>query len=549
MNDTHEHTPLIRRLEELELRIQRVETALASVAAPSAVSLSEPAIVGPAVTPAPTEDELEFEVGRNWFAKVGVGVLAISAGFSLTLPYAGLPAWLPSIFGGTVAAILFVLARKNLPLITPLAVWLRGSAMFLLLLAALRLFYFSPQPVLATDSVTGRIVLSLAAAFNLAFAWHRRSPSLLGLAIGMGCVTALAVGTAGFVLPSLLLLAGVAVAASARGGWPALGLVGVFLGPATYFLWSEGNPQFGRPFQFVTTTAIAPVGLLMLGLILGVGPLFRRNRTEEDGFTNSNALLNCALTYGAFLVHTGAIFRASFAAAQAAASLTWLALAVLFWAREQSRVSTFLYAMTGYLALSLAIIKAAPAPGVFVWLSLQSVVVVATAVWFRSRFIVVANFLIYVAIVLAYMVVAEHESGISLGFGIVALISARILNWQRHRLELKTELMRNAYLGTAFILFPYAFYHLAPGRYVGLAWVGLALFYYAMNLVVRNQKFRWMGHATLLLTVLYVGIVGTSRFGPVLRVLSLLALGTVMLAVSLTFTRMRPRERPIVKPD
>jgi len=236
-----------------------------------------------------------------------------------------------------------------------------------------------------------------------------------------------------------------------------------------------------------------------------------------------------------------AAYRDTLLAAHLTASAVLLGLAVLFWVRVQSRVATFLYAMTGYLALSLAIIKASAAPEVFVWLSLQSVVVVATAIWFRSRFIVVANFLIGVAIVLGYVVVTEHETGISLGLGVVALVSARILNWQRDRLELKTELMRNAYLLGAFVIFPYALYHLAPVRYAGLAWVGLALFYYAMNLIVRNQKFRWMGHATLLLTTLFMVVVGTRGFEPVYRVLSYLALGTVMVIVSLAFTRMRKR--------
>ena len=48
----------------------------------------------------------------------------------------------------------------------------------------------------------------------------------------------------------------------------------------------------------------------------------------------------------------------------------------------------------------MAIIKASGVPELFVWLSLQSLVVVTTAIWFRSRFIVIANFLIYVAIVI-----------------------------------------------------------------------------------------------------------------------------------------------------
>lgn len=548
MNDTPERTLLVRRLDELEQRIARLESALpaAPILTPGPVSL-RPAQTA-ALAEGRTEDELEFEVGQNWFAKAGVGVLALGAGFTLTLPYAGLPAGLPPLAGGLAAAGLIFLAKRDIPALRLVSGWIRGAAMLLLQLAALRLCFFSPQPLLAADSLPGSSLLSLAAAVNFTLAWRRRSPGLFGLALVLAYLTVLTVGAAAFVLTGLMVLAVLTVAAATRGGWPALVLAGILAGPAAYFIWAAGNPLLGHPFHFVKEPVLGPAFLLVAVLILGAGPLGRRTPVTDDGLTNSCSLLNCAVGYGAFLVHTVAVYPAGFAVSHLAASGVLLALAVLFWVREHSKVSTFLYAMTGYLALSLAIIRLAPAPGVFVWLSLQSVVVVATAIWFRSRFIVVANFLIYVAIVLAYMIVAKSESGISLGFGVVALVSARILNWQQDRLELKTGLMRNAYLTGAFVVFPYALYHLAPGRYVGLAWVGLALFYYAMNLIVRNQKFRWMGHATLLLTTIYVAIVGTSRFGPVLRVFSFLALGTVMLAVSLVFTRMRPVSRP-AKPE
>src|SRR5262249_12478788 len=163
---------------------------------------------------------------------------------------------------------------------------------------------------------------------------------------------------------------------------------------------------------------------------------------------------------GIYFVHTLAAYRTDFAPLHAAASLVYLGLAIAFWRRHASRVATFFYAMTGYAALSMAILKASAMPQVFVWLSLQSVVVVATAIWFRSRLIVVANFAIYVAIVAGYMVLAGRETGISIGFGIVALTSARILNWQKDRLALKTELMRNVYLACAFLIFPYSLAHL-----------------------------------------------------------------------------------------
>ncbi len=542
MNETPSSLPgndADRRIAELEARLAQLEARLDRGIVPPRETV--PAVLETATVATRAEDELEFEVGQNWFARVGIVVLTLGAGFTVSLPYAGLPAGVPSLLGFALAAGLFALARIWRQSFELVSGYLRGVAMALLYFATLRLYFFGPQHLLSTAIWSGRAPLVLAVAINLVLAWRRRSPWLVGLALATGSVTAIAIGSAGFVLPGIVLLSALVVAAALRGGWPALVPAGIPLVFATYLAWAANDPLLGRPLQFLAAPAAGPGFVLAAVLILAAGSWLRSHRDREDGCTNTCALLNCALGYGVFLAHTFAAFGPGFAAANLAASLVFLGLAVLFWVRERSRVSTFLYAMTGYMALSMAIFKASALPEVFVWLSLQSVLVVATAVWFRSRFIVVANFLIYTAIVLGYVFVAERETGISVGFGLVALVSARILNWQRDRLELKTELMRNAYLLGAFVVFPYALYHLVPGGYVGLAWIGLALFYYLMNFIVRNQKFRWMGHVTLLLTTLYLLVVGTSRFEPVYRVLSFLVLGTVMLVVSLAFTRVRQR--------
>ncbi len=244
-----------------------------------------------------------------------------------------------------------------------------------------------------------------------------------------------------------------------------------------------------------------------------------------------------------FLLLTLVSFRDLTTPAHLLAFAVLLALAIAFWIREESRYSTFVYALLGYAALSVAILKAFTPPGVFVWLSLESIVVVATAVWFRSRFIVVANFIIYLCVMAGYLFTAPQESGISLIFGVVGLLSARILNWQRDRLELRTEVMRNAYLAFAFLVFPYALYHLVPEGYRALSWVGIAMFYYLMNLLIQNQKYRWMGHLTLVLTVFFVVFVGLRHLEPVYRIVSLLVLGVVLIGVSLFFTRLKSRKR------
>lgn len=535
-------SPEAVRLARLEARLARLESHLGMHTEPEpATPVPSADIVPPAA--AGMDDEFEFEVGQNWFAVAGILALALGAAFMLSLPYASLPAGLPSLAGGLVAAGLFLLAHVWQRTFELVASYLRGAGMALLYFATLRLYFFGAQPVLGTESLAGCSPLVLAVAFNLAIGWRRKSPWLTGLALLTGYATALAVGSAWFVLGSVTLLSALVVSLSLRAGWPRLGFSGIPLGYVTYLLWAMGNPLRGGVLRFATEPAAAPAVVLALAVIFAVASLLRPDRETEGAVPCISAFFNCGLGYLLFLGHTAAAFARDLAGAHALASAVFLGLAVVFWVRERSRVSTFFYAMTGYAALSVAIMKASAVPEVFVWLSIQSVVVAATAVWFRSRFIVVANFLIYVAIILAYVFLRKAETGISVGFGLVALVSARILNWQKDRLELKTELMRNAYLVGAFLVFPYALYHLVPGRHVGLAWVGLALGYYMLNLMVQNRKYRWMGHATLLLTTCYVVIVGTRRLEPIYRIASFLVLGTVLLIVSLTFTRWRARQR------
>ena len=139
------------------------------------------------------------------------------------------------------------------------------------------------------------------------------------------------------------------------------------------------------------------------------------------------------------------------------------------------------------------------------------------------------------------MVVTRHESGISIGFGLVALLSARILNWQQERLQLRTEMMRNAYLFVVFAVFPYALSHLLPKTLVALSWVAMAGVYYLMCWILKNQKYRWMGHFTLLLTVFYALSLSITQLKPEYRILSYLVLGTVLVFISLTFSRQKSR--------
>jgi len=531
----------LRRLEE---RVGRLEEYLSLHAPPpegQGAVTDVPS--GPGRAKPRGGEEMEYELGQNWFAKIGIIVLALGIVFLLTLPYDDLPPAAPGIFGFVLAGGLFVMARLLRNSFDLVSRYNRGAGMVLLFFAAMRMFYFGREAVIPADSAGGVLLLVGVLGVNLWVSLGRKSSALFSLALTMGYVAAIAVGSGWFLFPMIVVLAALSVAVSVRHGWTNVLVTSTALAYLTHLVWAVNNPFLGGDLAFVGGPEASLYLLLVYAVIFSVGALARKDKNEERIGIIVASFLNGGGSYGLYLLHSGAAFPSSMVALHIVASAVFLALAIVFWLRVRSRFSTFAYVMLGYMALSVAIVRAFAVPDLFVWLSAQSLIVVATAIWFRSRFIVVANFVIYLSIAVAYLVVGGEESGISVVFGIVALASARILNWQKDRLELKTELMRNAYLLSAFAVFPYAASHLVPPEYVSLAWLGLAGFYYLMNMVVHAQKYRWMGHLTLLLTVVYLLFVGIARLTPTYRIVSFLALGTVLLIGSLIFTRIRSRRK------
>ncbi|MDP1891809.1 MAG: DUF2339 domain-containing protein [Gemmatimonadaceae bacterium] len=536
-----------RRLARLEARLaleslddtddlarEAVPRAVGAVGADDGAGTDEPA----------AEQDLEFVVGQNWLASVGVLVLTCGVGFALLLPLAGLPPFVPSLAGGAVALVLLALAFRWHTTFTLVAGYFRGAGMVLLYFSVLRLFFFGAEPVLSVDRVAGQLLLLVVVAANVAIALQRQAAWLTALALLTGFVSVVAVGTPSVVFVGVSVLLAIGAWAALTRGWPWLQLFLIPAGYITHLLWLINRPWQGRSVELASRPAAGFYVVLAFVLINAMASLLRRNRDVEDPAAIVAVLLNSGLGYTLFVLATMGGAPAHFGPAHLAASVVFLGLAITFWKRVRSQITTFFYAMTGYLALSMALVKLVPVPELFLWLSLQSLLVVGTALWFRSKLIVVGNFFVFVGIVAAYMVVAaKSESGISIGLGVVALLTARILRWQQERLDLRTELMRNAYLASGFVIFPYATYHLVANAWVPVSWVAVAVGYYVMNLVVHSPKYRWMGHLTLLLTAFYMVVVGIFQLGPAYRIASFLLLGTVLLIVSLIFTMVRARRR------
>jgi len=530
---------ILALLKALEKRIELIEARLGLSA-----EVSQETAPSSEVNENPEEgqDALEIRVGQNWFAKVGIVVLALGVIFLLTFPYQDLPSFAPSILGYVLVAVILGLSRYWKETFEQTSRYLLGGGLLLLYFTTLRLSHFSAAPAVASTPVELTLLVAVVAV-DLVISVRKQSRYLTGLSLTLGFLTALAGGGPYFTFAFIAVATLAATLLGVRFRWHGILTLGISLSYTTHLLWSLNNPVFGNSLQQISSPEINLLFILIYAAIYAGGGLKQSVAGKEDALSVVNSFLNGLASYTLLSFLALTIFRPSFAVWSLVVSGLYLALAVGYWIRLKSKYATFVYAMLGYAALSAAIVSLSGTPDVFVWLCWQSILVVSTAVWFRSRFIVVANFAIYLIIFGAYLGLAGTVGSISISFGVVALLSARILNWRKDRLELKTEMMRNAYLACALFVLPYALYHIVPHSYVSMSWLGLALFYYlASRLLNNNRKYRWMALLTTILTVLYVFTVELVGLDPALRIISFLVLGTALLTISMIYTRKRQKK-------
>lgn len=544
---------ILAYLKNLEVRISRLEAHFDLEPLPRNTGdtvLSAPVSPKEAVP----DDHLEYQIGEFWFAKVGIVVLAIGIAFLLTLPYENLPPMLPSLFGYILAGAIFTLSHYWRNTFSYISRYLLGGGLVLLYFTTLRLHFFSAHPAISNLTIE-LIALLVVVAVNLYVSIRRESVYLCGISLTMGYMTAIVSAQPYFLFLMITVLSALAVYFTKKYRWGNLLIYGIALSLATHFIWFINSPFafLDREFQLVSSPAVNIYFILLYILIFAAGNLFRGENIPENKPVIVGTLLNSVGGYGLFLILTLFEFKSAFGLSHILAGALFLGLATIFWTREKSKYSTFFYAMSGYSALTMAIIARFDPPNFFIWLCLLSLLVVTTAIWFRSKFIIVANFIIFVFLFLANLVLIEvvsiaasQESPfVNLSFAVVALASARIMNWQKHRLELKTELMRMAYLVMAFFVFPYALYHLVPGGYVSSSWVALTVFYYVLSRILDNKKYRWMAILTLLITLMRVLFVDMTDMEPAFRVVSFLVLGVVLIIISLLYTRTRTKTNDI----
>lgn len=486
----------------------------------------------------PIDEKIEFRFGQRWFAKFGIIAFLLAVINFIVLPITQISPSIILIIGAIIGTILIISPFINIEKIKDLSGYLFGSGIFILYFSALKLHFFSSSPIFENLNFV-IIHLYAIALVSLIYSVSKRSQYLSFISFLLLGLNSLLSDSTFVVIITLLILGTLSVILSRKLCWDGLLNFSIIANFITQFLWFINNPLLGNQISLDPEKSYSVIVTIILITLYGFGRVKQFEHEVNEGFaiTRSifNSLIGLALSFYLVLKLNNNLFFAT----SIFLTLLFISIAAYHYISIKSKIVTFIYSMVGYTALSIGIISYFGTPLNFVLLCWQSVLVVSTALWFRSKIIVIANIFIFVLILIANFISGNGLNASSLNFGIVALISARLINWQKNRLGLETQNIRNTYLIIATIINPIIIYNILPGHLIGIAWICLAFIYYFLGKILENKKYRLMSTFTLILALIYSFIFGLTAGEPMYKIISFAVVSISLILMSVIYSKLK----------
>jgi hypothetical protein len=531
---------LADRIRDLEKRVSLLENEHANAISPGIHPDSEDVhenLPDLGFTGATVESKFG-EFGLAWLGNLVLlfGIIFLIQYFRIT----GLRMLAPA-FGYISVVVLFAVSwyLRNSHRILASIFSLNGY--ILLFFITLQLHYFTKEP-LVSNAYVGLILLLSVTLFQGIMAVRKGSQGLAALAFIMGTVTAIVSDSTHIMLPLSVIISATAVYFMYRYSWWRLLVFSIFLVYMINLLWLIHNPFVGHPVQVLKIHDFGFIYLFITAALYSLVALIRERETFSGNMALTSIILN-GLGFS-FLVALFVLsfFKTDYITLFASIALFCMIYSVILQSRSSWKVMASLYALYGFVALSVTVYGIYNFPRVYFLLSIQSLLVVSMALWFKSRVIVVMNMGLFLILLFAYLVSSPSVNSVNITFALVALITARILNWKKQLLQIKTELLRNTYLITGFFMVLYALYRAVPGPYVTLSWTAAAILYFVLSFAIHNIKYRYLALATMVATALYLFIVDLARVEIIIRVVAFLFLAVLSIVISMYYAKKRNRK-------
>jgi hypothetical protein len=86
-------------------------------------------------------------------------------------------------------------------------------------------------------------------------------------------------------------------------------------------------------------------------------------------------------------------------------------------------------------------------------------------------------------------------------------------------------------------------YHLIPARYITLSWTAVAVIYFALSLILKNVKYRYLALGTMIAATFYLFIVDLAKIELVFRILALMFLAIISIGLSIYYSRKNKKKK------
>lgn len=536
-DETSEINKLRQDILSLSARLTRVETALKNISSDSSLRKQ---ITSPAET---NEDDLEISFGKPESVeyKVGesglawLGNIVLLFGIAFLIQYIKVPL-LSALTGYVLIAGLYIasgLSRKTLQHLSNLFGY---NAHILLYYNTLRLHFFVDTPVI--ESATGGLLVLIVVLGVLAYlAYRKQSQFLTSLLLLLTIATGIISNSIPVAACSSAVATIAAVILYRRFAWLKLAFAFIFIIYLSHLNWLLNNPLMGNELKLSEGPGLSYSFFVLTGVIFSLLTLIPKAASVSRDFLLTAIIWNGFLFTIILAISTAMYFSHSYVLLFSLIAAFCLGLSIFIQTRSELKIAAAIYALYSFLAMSVAFYGILALPKAYTLLAAESLLVVSIALWYESRFIVVMNSILFFLLLSLYLLGGPDYSATNFSFMLTAFFTARVINWQKARLKLKTELIRNLYLLVGWIMTLVAINQIAPKSFITASWIFSALVFFATSLLLKNIKYRWLGLASLVASAVRLILIDMSNIDVGFRVLLFLVLAVVTIGASVWYTK------------
>lgn len=423
---------------------------------------------------------LETRIGEYGLALVGSIVLLFGITFLVRyFQNTGSPL-IGSMAGYLAAGAIFLLSIFIRRSSAHMANMLTLTSFISIYYISLHLHFFNPAPLIQSKYLAVAILL-LIPAFQIFYSIKRGSEFTASIALIMLLYAGLVADTLHLSLMIITITSAVSIYLFITQGWSRLLFFSMLLVYLSHLIWLINNPLVGRSMQIIGPEQYNLFYLFASGLFYSFILALKNKAENSEGIYNTIVILNGLGFSFIVMLAVFAFHQDSFTSIFLFIFLACFAYSIYLRIKSDYKFASAFFVCYGFFALSVSVYGIMKLPDSFLLLALQSLLVVSMALWYRSKIITIMNILLYIGLLLAYFGLSETENYINITFALVALVTARILNWKKERLTLKTELLRNTYLFIAFVMVLISLYHVVPDKYITVSWTASAVFFFVMR--------------------------------------------------------------------